>query len=128
MSTPAPRPLLVYDGECGFCSSCVRWITARWPHGAEVQPWQQLGATRLAEIGLTIPDTEAAAWWVGTDGSRYRGHLAIAQALMWSDGWRRLAGRLLSMRVMYVPGAVGYWFIARYRHLLPGHAACGTRV
>ena len=92
-----------------------------------MQPWQVLGDTGLAEVGLTVPDAQAAAWWVDRDGTRYRGHLAIAQALMWSDGWRRLAGRLLSTRVMHLPGTVGYWLVARYRHLLPGHAACGTR-
>lgn len=123
--TAAERvPLLVYDGDCGFCSSSARWIAARWSRPADVRAYQELDDPGLADLGLTRAETAAAAWWIDRDGRRWRGHLAVAHALMQARGWRRLAGRLIATKVMYAPAALGYWLVARYRHLLPGTATC----
>ena len=26
MSLPAPAPLLIYDGDCGFCTHTITWL------------------------------------------------------------------------------------------------------
>ena len=53
--------LLVYDGECGFCIRTARWIKARLPEDARVEPWQSL---KLEQLGLSRADAEAAVWWL----------------------------------------------------------------
>ena len=120
----ADLPVLVYDGECGFCSSSARWIAARWNRPARLCAYQELGDDGLSALGLDRAEAAAAAWWVDDAGRGFRGHLAVAHALMWSDGWRRLGGRLLATRVMWLPAVLGYRLVSRYRRLLPGAAAC----
>lgn len=59
--------MLVFDGDCGFCSRYAYWIAARLPADVEVVPWQTIDD--LEAIGLTERDVECAAWWVnGRDG------------------------------------------------------------
>ena len=72
-------PLLVYDGDCSFCSSSARWITARWNGPQRAVAWQHLTAADLERLGLTADDVRDAAWWVDPARGKSRGHLAIAR-------------------------------------------------
>src|SRR5690349_15587087 len=78
-----PRPLLVYDGECGFC----RFWVARWRHvtldRVDYEPWQS-AASRHPEI----PRERFAesVQWIGADGSRAAGAEAIFRALACAPG------------------------------------------
>lgn len=47
--TARSRPLLVFDGDCAFCTSSAR-LLARIAPAAEMVAWQQID---LAELGLT---------------------------------------------------------------------------
>ena len=120
MSTSQSTPVLIYDGDCAFCTTSAQRIAAHWDGAAEIQPWQRLGESRLAELGLTVTDVQQAAWWIDDTGRRYRGHRAIARAMIQAGGWRRLVGRALAARWLAWPGEVGYQLVARYRHKLPG--------
>jgi len=115
-------PVLVYDGDCAFCSACARWIAARWRGPEHAIAWQQLDAERL---GLTLDDVRSAAWWIDADGRRSRGHLAIAHALRAAPGWPSLLGRILLVPPFRWLAASSYPLVARWRHRLPGGtAAC----
>src|SRR5690606_41327978 len=68
----APRgPVLVYDGDCGFCTSSVRLAERRLAPGVRAVPWQRAGlpeATErraLAEVLLLHPDGRRR--WGGSD-------------------------------------------------------------
>jgi predicted DCC family thiol-disulfide oxidoreductase YuxK len=113
--------VLVYDGDCGFCTTTATWITDRWkPVGrAEAVPWQHLGDTGLTRLGLSSDDVTTAAWWV-EDGRRFRGHLAVAHALMAAGGGWGLVGRALLVPPLRELAGVGYRLVARYRYRLPG--------
>jgi len=113
------RPTLVYDADCGFCTRCARWIEGHLRAGSplHVVPWQ---AVDLEAFGLTPEDTMAAAWYVDEDGSRERGHLAIAAGLRAVGGVWGGAGRVLAGRVMSRPAAIAYSWVARNRHRMPG--------
>jgi predicted DCC family thiol-disulfide oxidoreductase YuxK len=122
------RALLVYDGNCGFCSASAAWIAARWkpPSAAVAIPWQRLGATGLESLGLTVDDVEQSAWWVA-DGRRAAGHLAVARSLITAGGAWGWVGRALLVPPLRWLAAVGYRLVARYRHRLPGGTpACKT--
>ncbi|MBM3674360.1 MAG: DUF393 domain-containing protein [Actinobacteria bacterium] len=116
-----PRlPVLVYDGDCGFCTRSARWISHRWADPAAIVAWQELGADGLRELGLSEAQVTDAAWWVGADGHPRRGHRAIAAAMAHATGWARIAGRLLAAPPLSWLGTVVYPLIARYRHRMPG--------
>ncbi len=113
-------PLLVFDGDCSFCSSSARWLSARWDGPQLAVPWQHLGAERLDDLGLTLADVRSAVWWVEPGRSPARGHLAIAHALRATHGWPSAVGALLLMPPFRWFGAGVYPLIARWRHRLPG--------
>ena len=108
--------MLIYDGDCGFCTSSARWIEAR---GARAEAWQTLD---LAELQLTVADVNEAAWWIDGASRKYRGHLAIGQALIAAGGiWGFIGAVLVRPPVSWIAKPV-YTLIARNRDKLPGNA------
>jgi predicted DCC family thiol-disulfide oxidoreductase YuxK len=116
----SPEPVLIYDGDCGFCTSVAAGISRRWAVPATAVAWQSLGEDGLAELGLTPEAAQQAAWWVDGDGRRFRGHLAVAKALLAARGWRRVAGAAIRVPPVSWAAAVGYRLVVRFRHRLPG--------
>ncbi|HEV2361630.1 MAG TPA: DCC1-like thiol-disulfide oxidoreductase family protein [Acidimicrobiales bacterium] len=114
------NPILVFDGDCGFCTTSARWAERGFHHGERAEAWQQLGEETLASFGLTIQDVERAAWWVDHAGLRERGHRAAGRALWAAGGLRRLAGAfVLTPPTSWVAAGV-YRAVARWRYRLPG--------
>jgi predicted DCC family thiol-disulfide oxidoreductase YuxK len=110
------HPLLVFDGECGFCTTCASWAAKGWRIPARAVAWQALGADGLGAMGLTTEQAQEAAWWVDRTGRLYRGHRAIGKALLAGGGGRRLAGALV-LTPPFSPVAAGlYRLVVRYRH------------
>jgi len=113
-------PLLIYDGDCSFCTSSANWVAARWRGSAKAVAWQALASDELEVHALTPDDVRSAAWWIDDSGRRSRGHLAIAQALTAGSGWPAAVGRVLLVPPFrWIAGAM-YPLIARWRHRLPG--------
>ncbi len=110
------RPLLVFDGDCGFCTTTAhtaqRWL--RLPH---VQPWQFLD---LDALGLTPQACTAAVQWVAADGSVSAAEHAVIAALRHAGGAWAVLGRLLGVPGVRQLAGVGYRLVARYRYRLPG--------
>jgi predicted DCC family thiol-disulfide oxidoreductase YuxK len=113
-------PLLIYDGDCSFCTASAKWVAARWRGNARAAPWQGLAPDELAAHALTRDDVRCAAWWIDEEGRRFRGHLAIAQALRAGSGWSAAVGSVLFVPPFRWVGSAIYPLIARRRHLLPG--------
>ena len=118
-------PLLVFDGDCGFCTSSARWIQRKLPEEVRVEPWQALD---LDELGLTVADVVGAAWWLSPAVSRpARGHEAIGRALAAASGAWGVVGRLIVRRPVCWLARPVYALVARNRHRMPGGApACQT--
>lgn len=126
-SGDSSAPLLIYDGDCSFCTSSANWVAARWAGRAKAVAWQTLAADELAARALTPDDVRSAAWWIDDTGRRWRGHLAIAHALTAATGWPATVGRVLLMPPFRWIAAGLYPLIARWRHRLPGGtSACRT--
>jgi predicted DCC family thiol-disulfide oxidoreductase YuxK len=120
--------LLIYDGDCSFCTASANWAAARWHGRARAVPWQALTAGELAAHGLTADDVRCAAWWIDDAGRRSRGHLAIAQALRAASGWSAAVGRVLLVPPFRWLAAAVYPLVVRWRHRLPGGSAeCRVR-
>jgi predicted DCC family thiol-disulfide oxidoreductase YuxK len=111
------RQLLVFDGDCGFCTTSARWAGAQLPAGSRVEPWQSLD---LDELGLTVEDVTSAAWWFDDRGRRHRGSKAASHALSASPTPWRALGWLLRIPPFSWLAIPAYALVARYRFKLPG--------
>lgn len=110
--------LLVYDGQCDFCIRSARWIEARLPTGARVEPWQSL---QLDRLGLSEPDVRAAVWWIddsGSDKRLSRGAEAIGRSLVAAGGIWAAAGLLIIHPPLCWLARPAYALIAANRHRL----------
>lgn len=121
--TAPTRPLLVFDGDCAFCTSSAR-LLARIAPAAEMIAWQQ---TDLDELGLSEEAASAAVQWVEADGTTRSGHEAVAAALRGAGGAWALAGRALIAPGLSRVAAAVYRLTAANRHRLPGGTpACAS--
>lgn len=119
---PVPgRPLLVFDGDCGFCTTSAR-AAERWLGLEHVVPWQFLD---LGEIGLTEEACSAAVQWIAVDGSVASAERAVIAALRHARGVWAVLGTVLDLPGVRHLAGVAYRLVAKYRHRLPGGtAAC----
>ena len=109
-------PVLVFDGDCAFCTSCVRALERIGPE-AEIVAWQ---LTDLGALGLSEEEAATAVRWVEPDGTVRSGHEAIAAALASAGGPWRAIGRLLVAPGVSRISARAYRLIADNRQRLPG--------
>jgi predicted DCC family thiol-disulfide oxidoreductase YuxK len=125
----AGSDMLLYDGDCGFCSRTARWLIRTVPTRAQVLPWQVVDLTGL---GVSADECRQAVQWVHADrpatperspaGSPgAAGPLAVAALLRTSTAVRwRLAGRVLGASPVARFAWPVYRLISRYRYRLPG--------
>ncbi len=116
------RPVLLYDGDCAFCTSCARLIERIGPD-AEIVAWQ---LTDLTELGVTGEQASEAVQWVQVDGAVRSGHEAIAAMLGTAGRFWTIAGRVLLLPGVSWMAAKAYRWVADNRYRLPGGTpACG---
>lgn len=109
-------PLLLIDGDCGFCQRCAEWARRRVRPRAELVPFQYID---VESLGVSVAECSAAVQWV-SDG-RVAAHGARAVASLLSTGrppWPTVG------RVMLLPGFSRlsesvYGSIARHRSRIP---------
>jgi predicted DCC family thiol-disulfide oxidoreductase YuxK len=117
MDKPSPRPVVIFDGDCGICTTLAGVIETRLRPPGAVQPWQRLD---LTAYGLTDLQCTEALQYVAADGTVYAAERAVAQLLRASRPWARPAGVVLELPgVRWVAGVVYRW-VARNRSRLPG--------
>jgi predicted DCC family thiol-disulfide oxidoreductase YuxK len=112
------EPLLIFDGDCAFCSSCVRAARRVLPGDVPAVPWQRV--PDLAVYGLTPETAAESVRWVDSSGAVAGGHEAVAQLLMHAGGPWSVVGRALLLPVIGNAAGVLYDLIARHRDRLPG--------
>lgn len=119
----ATLPTLVYDGDCAFCTRCVRWMERRLPKQPRVIAWQ---VADLAALGVTAQEVTDAVQWVEGD-AHVGGADGIARLLVWAGGVWSLLGRLMLLPGVIHVARVVYRWIARNRGKMPGGtAACAV--
>lgn len=110
------RPILLYDGDCGFCTSSARFIERHIPTGAELSAYQDAD---LDALGTTAERASGEVLWV-EDGHVHGGAQAIARLLIDAGGpWRPL-GALISVPPLRPLAAGVYHLVTVNRHRLPG--------
>lgn len=107
--------ILVFDGDCGFCTAAANWGERRC--GGTVVAYQHAD---LAALGLTAAECAAAVQYVDDAGRIRTGAAAIA-AFLWNAGgvWKPI-GAFLRLPGIRAVSQIVYQVIARNRHRLPG--------
>ena len=109
-------PILIFDGDCGFCTTSVR-LAARLPTPARIVPYQELD---LAPLPVNREECSAALQYVDASGGLYAGHHAVAAFLGDCGGvWRLLAWPLCRQGLDPLWDWVYQW-VADHRTSLPG--------
>ena len=116
--------LLIYDGDCGFCT----WSLDQ---GRRVLPALPEATTLQTYRGgrLTADQLSRAVWFVDATGARWSGHRAIAEVLRRQPhpGWRVVGAVLAAPPVSWL-AALAYRWVAGHRYRLPGSGgACAVR-
>ncbi|MGW7555563.1 thiol-disulfide oxidoreductase DCC family protein [Streptomyces rimosus] len=116
------RPVLVYDGDCGFCTTSVRFAERRIRPRCTVTAWQ---FTDLEAHGVTQERAEHEVLWITPHGTVYGGAQAVAKLLMSARGVWAVPGALLTLPPFRQLAHVVYRLVADNRHRMPGGtAAC----
>lgn len=110
--------MLIFDGDCGFCTTAAGWVSARLSDDHRVVPWQAIDD--LSIHGLTEADVTTASYWVDEAGTAYRGSAGIAEALKEMPGALSYAGQAMTMAPVSWIAAGVYKLVVKYRHQLPG--------
>ncbi len=108
--------LLIFDGDCGFCTAAARKFADFAGQSAQIAPWQVLD---LADYGLTEADCSTAVYFVQGSVS-YRGADAVVHGLQVCRTPWPLVGKLMGAPPFIWLTRGVYPVIARYRHKLPG--------
>lgn len=110
-------PVLLFDGDCAFCTSCANWARRHIRHLDNTVPYQ---FADLSTLGVTAEQCEQAVQWVGADHTVLSAHLAVAQTLIDAGkGWAVIGGAMRLPGLRQLSGAVYRW-VARNRSRLPG--------
>jgi predicted DCC family thiol-disulfide oxidoreductase YuxK len=109
--------LLIFDGDCGFCTTAVDWLARTLPAMPPASPYQWI---ELEPFGLTESDASAMVWLV-TDGRHYGGATAVAALLRHQPSpVLRFLGWLGTVPPWSFGAELAYRLVARYRYRLPG--------
>lgn len=114
--TAATAGVVVFDGDCRFCT----WSADRlrgWSSGRLlIVPWQRAD---LQLLGLTAEQCAEAVQYV-SGGRHSRGGAAVAQALLACQQPWRSAGQVLALPQLAPLTERVYRLVAANRHRLPG--------
>ncbi|MFF4243345.1 thiol-disulfide oxidoreductase DCC family protein [Streptomyces sp. NPDC001822] len=111
------RPVLVYDGDCAFCTSSVHFAERRLRPRCEITPWQ---FADLESLGVTQERAEYELLWCTPTGSVYGGAQAVAKLLLSAGAVWSVLGALLTLPpVRWLAHGV-YRLVADHRDSMPG--------
>lgn len=111
-----PKPTLIFDGDCSFCSSSARALKRMIGKRVQILPYQRIN---LEDFSLTQAQcNEAVQFAKGPE--RSSGHEAIADALIAGKNLWSIAGWIIRLPVISSVGFLVYGWVSKNRHRLPG--------
>lgn len=113
------QPILIFDGDCGFCTRSVA-LAARLradPADFAIEAYQYLD---LAPYSLTNTQCDQALQWVDRAGNSHAAQHAVARLLSACAWYVRPLGGALRLPVINPLAGVVYRWVAAHRGQLPG--------
>jgi predicted DCC family thiol-disulfide oxidoreductase YuxK len=123
----AALPIVLFDGDCGFCTTSARWAERRVRPDAEFTPWQFVDLEALDDGRglLTAERLGREVVLLTPSGAVYGGARAVARTLACGGGPWAVAGAVLRLPGVRSLAAVVYRTVASNRGRMPGGtAAC----
>ena len=109
--------ILIFDGDCGFCTTTANWIMKNSLVRVVAQPYQW---AKLAEFGLTEKEAAAKVQLI-SGGKIYAGHHCMAKLLLIQpSALLKLLGAVMVMPGVEPVSAKVYDWVAANRQSLPG--------
>ncbi|MCK6501509.1 MAG: DUF393 domain-containing protein [Nitrospira sp.] len=114
-SPPPPRrPVLIYDGDCGFCRRCVGKLNRLTAN--QIECLDRLDPHCRARFPTLSPEALAmAVHFVGTDGRVARGAEAMFRAAALNPRWHWPLRAYLKSRFVAWMAETGYRLVAKNR-------------
>jgi predicted DCC family thiol-disulfide oxidoreductase YuxK len=113
----ATKPILIFDGDCGFCTTTANWIEGRSLTPIEIQPYQWV---KLADFGLTEKEAADKVQLIA-DGKIFAGHHCMAKLLLIQpNALLKFLGAVMVMPGVDPISEKVYEWVAANRHKLPG--------
>lgn len=110
------RPMVLFDGRCGFCTWSVQFAQGTVRADADFIPYQSVDVSRY---GLSPDQCADAVQFIDNEGSA-SGALAVAAILQTGHGVWAPLGRLVGSAPIRPLAEISYRFIARHRGRLWG--------
>ncbi|MFA7266589.1 MAG: DUF393 domain-containing protein [Candidatus Nanopelagicales bacterium] len=111
-------PILLFDGDCAFCTASVDFLKRHVRPQAHITPWQRAD---LEALGVSEQECQQSIQWFAAPGSAQltQGRAVAAVCRVGAAPWP-IVGRM-----MQLPGAVNvanvaYRLVAANRFRLPG--------
>ena len=111
------RPVLLYDGACGFCTRVVERAVHRLPAVVDWQPYQSVD---LAHLGVSEAEVSRSVHLVERSGRVEHGAVAVARVLVLAGGPWSLVGRLMLAPPISLIAEGVYRLVSVLRDRLPG--------
>lgn len=108
---------LIFDGDCGFCTTAANFIVKNSKTKIVAVPWQR---TDLSKFSLTEAQVADQVYLV-VDADSFGGHEAFAMVFrVQPNSFVRFMGKMMMSRYLRWFAAPTYRLVAKYRHKLPG--------
>jgi predicted DCC family thiol-disulfide oxidoreductase YuxK len=110
-------PVLIYDGDCAFCSSTVRTLQKLIKNPPKIIPFQFIDTT---QFGLTKQQCSEEIKFVDANGLVSGGESAFKKFFFEVGGAWRLLGGVMGLPLIRQISGVIYRWVAKNRFRLPG--------
>jgi len=111
-------PILLFDGDCAFCTASVDFLKRYIKPNARVVPWQHAD---LDSLGVSEQECQESIQWFAVEGSTpITEGRAVAAALRTGIAPWPLAGRMMQVPGLASVMNVAYRLVAKNRYRLPG--------
>ncbi|MGW0560155.1 thiol-disulfide oxidoreductase DCC family protein [Streptomyces sp. NPDC003016] len=111
------EPVLVYDGDCAFCTTSVNFAERLLRPRCEITPWQ---FADLDSLGVTRQRAAYEVLWVTPAGAVHGGAQGVAKLLLNAGrGWAVLGALLTLPPLRWLAHGV-YRLVANNRERMPG--------
>lgn len=109
--------VLIFDGDCGFCTSTANYIVKHSKAPIVAHAWQLVDVT---QYGILQPQA-AERVYLYSEGQAHGGHEAFAELLrIQHNPALRVIAFLMVVPPLCWLSRIGYALVAKFRHKLPG--------
>ena len=112
-----PRLVLLFDGTCGICTRCARWVRERDKDGKILTVPSQ-SPYWSSRFSVTPEDAERRVYAMDATGRKFAGAAAINRVLEELGGNAAILGKLYRFPPLAVIENALYPVVAHYRYLL----------